>query len=1575
MSILKEKRTKVLRTLSVLICVLTVVTGVYFSYNKVMTKSDVDKNIEVIAYYSRRVSDRTADYREQYLSDMVPIEKRVGYSELKNDADMNGNPIVLKVENNYFSFKKGLFAHATSTLVYDLTDYSDFQYFVAFLGVNNTSGAGNGVIFHIYTSNDRADWTEVMNPLTKLPREEATFVEVPINGAKYIKLVADSNGSNASDHSVYADAKLVNDVNGNFVLDSVEDLDPQITSLYTGQTELNGELEHLILKRQLVKAVGKYTLNSFYNENEDNEAAVNWLLSDKKALNYYIMGGTPLGNSYYNSLTQLARLYKEYKPDFAIQETTKYGTVLGDLYMRMAIALSLTHSTKVGLWMDNANSTYSQSDAVRRYAIVKYMHKNSLFTIPGMDYSTWFEKYTVEEMRYVMANNIDDESMLWLNAYVRELIEKEGSPRLWPHRYVSYVWPNYANPVYYAEENIEYFNDLFSVKDPNNEGQRIGLWDVVYTVPGGVNTPEYKLQIPRGTADNKIYKVWMNMRNKFGTGAVCGGISKVGANIRGVLGLPDAVVGQPGHAAHINYFKNSNGEGFWGIDNDVSGWAYTGSSILLGWASGPWASGYTGTYIPLAQEVINHNDTYEQTQKLVYLANSYTDLNKKEELYRKALGIQPLNLNAWYGLITTYNASTTKTEKQYYELAEEIAASLKYYPLPMYQMTNLIKPKLTSVEYSYMFTLLQTRILKEASVTPNTNTEVLQPAITRLMGNYLLGIMDTSIATFSFDGADAGKIVLSSRFDGNGVRWNYSLDGKTTWKEVSFSAEEEHKLQLTAEEINEITSANDIYVHIVGVDYEEKNLYKIDITDGTLPAELFANDLENRIVGVNLNTEWRYSEADSWTSYNISSPNLTGNKTVQVRQAATGTALASTPSPIYTFTEDNQPDTRKYIPVSHLTVHGVSSEATNQGGAAIKSIDGNYNTRWHSAWNGSDTERYIIFKLDRPVMLSAVEFVPAGGGNGKIYDGTVYGSMDGEEWIELSSLKNLTYTSQANTVEEAIRNTKSFEMSGDEEVQYVKIVADRTNGNWFTAREFNFYQDLTKNPHPTAGIAYSTTELTNGKVVARLINPSRNITITNNGGSDTYTFSENGEFTFEFIDEYGYTGTAIAKVDWIDKSIPDADIDYELDSNNKISISLDNISEDVYLLDENDKPINFIKVKNRKVTSISYLDGNGNATKTVYVDENGCITKIAYVNTNKNIPSVATYVTVLTDGVVTSEEYYDDRGNVINVSDADKEALKGLQQPMTDPLEYTFETSGSHEFKLLDKAENIAYKSVKVDYDDAENRIMTSDISYDITHLTNKNVTATIKAFVYNGDEKDEAKIVSGGNTHTFDENGEFTFKYRDKSETNSLYIVEHTAKVNWIDKVAPTAEVKYTTKENGEVIATLVNETERILITNNGFSREYTFKKNGEFTFIFEDDAGNEGRVTAKVDWIKQNKPEEPEEPTDPTEPTDPEDPTSPIDPSTPVEPSNPVIPYIPSKPGSNKNDGTIVEDPVDDKPSTDDKPLEEDPSKPDTKDDETKDEKKKEDRNTIILALILVIIILGGITAGIYFENKRQK
>jgi len=72
---------------------------------------------------------------------------------------------------------------------------------------------------------------------------------------------------------------------------------------------------------------------------------------------------------------------------------------------------------------------------------------------------------------------------------------------------------------------------------------------------------------------------------------------------------------------------------------------------------------------------------------------------------------------------------------------------------------------------------------------------------------------------------------------------------------------------------------------------------------------------------------------------------------------------------------------------------------------------------------------------------------------------------------------------------------------------------------------------------PTATVSYSREGPTNGNVVAT-ITASEPVTITNNGGSASHTFTENGSFTFEFVDAAGNAGTATATVANIDKKAP-----------------------------------------------------------------------------------------------------------------------------------------------------------------------------------------------------------------------------------------------------------------------------------------------------------------------------------------------------------------------------------------------------------------------------------------------------
>lgn len=61
---------------------------------------------------------------------------------------------------------------------------------------------------------------------------------------------------------------------------------------------------------------------------------------------------------------------------------------------------------------------------------------------------------------------------------------------------------------------------------------------------------------------------------------------------------------------------------------------------------------------------------------------------------------------------------------------------------------------------------------------------------------------------------------------------------------------------------------------------------------------------------------------------------------------------------------------------------------------------------------------------------------------------------------------------------------------------------------------------------------------TNQDVTATITFNRSGVTIKNNDGNNAYTFTQNGQFTFEYYDEYGFEGTATAVVNNIDKVAP-----------------------------------------------------------------------------------------------------------------------------------------------------------------------------------------------------------------------------------------------------------------------------------------------------------------------------------------------------------------------------------------------------------------------------------------------------
>jgi len=115
--------------------------------------------------------------------------------------------IKLIVDGKVVEFKKGMAAHATSTLVYDVSKYKkEYSRLVTYAGLDQSKG---GAKFSVYTLVNGTDWTLVDEVGLLKSNQECAYIDINIENANYIKLYAHDNGSNGYDHAVYGDAKLV----------------------------------------------------------------------------------------------------------------------------------------------------------------------------------------------------------------------------------------------------------------------------------------------------------------------------------------------------------------------------------------------------------------------------------------------------------------------------------------------------------------------------------------------------------------------------------------------------------------------------------------------------------------------------------------------------------------------------------------------------------------------------------------------------------------------------------------------------------------------------------------------------------------------------------------------------------------------------------------------------------------------------------------------------------------------------------------------------------------------------------------------------------------------------------------------------------------------------------------------------------------------------------------------------------------------------------------------------------------------------------------------------------------------
>lgn len=965
-----------------------------------------------------------------YLSD---IDKKnlltgtVGFGDLEYDRNTSKNRISLLVDGVKNYFMKGFGAHANATLIFDVSEYIKYYHydrFIAYLGLDNAQGNnGNGVTFTISTSQDGQQYKTVKTTGVLKGNTNAVPVDIDLNDAKYLKIYIDTNGNASSDHAVVADAKLANKTyvdqsKTTDIFKTVEQYDQEIKAYeeaHPGKshTELlkDQDYQTLIYQRSFVKGAD-YQLLKAYLYDEDYVKTLEWFFNDYEALELYTGGGTPAG-SYANFIEVLKNLYISHGKDMKNTEN-------GSLYKKMIITTALTHSTNVTYWADSS----VKSDAVRRYEIYKKLYDNKLLL------NDVFKSLTVEEMRWVINNISADEEIEWLNYYVRYHTSKKDlaannqltlnnfTPG--PYYFITYTMGfNYNQPRFYSAENKE-------------------SWQKKYFLTNETADPKVEPYDFNITYENNHPRLWIVWE----AGAVCGGIAKTGTNLLTAFGVPGVVIGQPGHAAYFQYFETEDGKGKWEIYNDVSGWTLSekGERMLNGWGNSNWDSAYQGSYVLLAQAALNEGQKYFTSQELVKLADVYSDNPEKQiEIYEEALQVLDLNMDAWVGMINAYKAAK-KDESEMLQLAGRISEALTYYPLPMRDiLTNLIKPAIGTEAGKAEVSMDVQTALKAASIATADNT--LQPNHCKTMANYLLGNTDYQVATFSFDGEKAGTVVLNDSFSG-GNELLISIDGGKNWIEPGTVKE----YTFTAEQLSQINADDDIRVRLQGTE----KYYTIDITKGEKPTNLYNNDLENRITGDITGLEWKETEDDSWKNL-TSDTTFTGDKTILVRKKAAGTKAAGDYTE-YSFTQDTKNPSRNYIPLRHINYVGCSSEETGKGGAATHILDGNIYTIWHTAWNGSDSQRYLTVQFDEPRYLTSIDYTPnRNAGNGTFQNVEIYTSMDGDSWVLSGTASGWANNAQKKTVD----------LFAPVYTSYVKIKVTKGVGGFASGAMLEFFEDTT----------------------------------------------------------------------------------------------------------------------------------------------------------------------------------------------------------------------------------------------------------------------------------------------------------------------------------------------------------------------------------------------------------------------------------------------------------------------------------------------------------------------------------
>lgn len=848
---------------------------------------------------------------------------------------------------------------------------------------------------------------------------------------------------------------------------------------------LDEAAERLLLQRELVNRAGEQQLREFCEKNSANAELVDWLMGDLSALRHYILGGkvhtnrrnaAALPADYIQSLGILRDLRKAYGADLTGADA--------DVFLRMMIAASLDVSGRARLWTGDPGFV---SDPLVRYNMIKVFRADSRYRFQ----KELFDGLPVETMRYVFENQIPDEELAWLANYSLHRYpnaEHEDS-RLNAYSYVSYKGDFTNNGGYsYADfyDDAKFTGPVTEIKSSTGtDGGALATWQggwqekyrLAYDDPNFPNqkpTDPYHIgcgetsKVPGATQEKTRYhRLWM----AFEKGGVCGALAKTFANLNGMVGVPSFVVGQPGHAATLTYELRQDASGkmvpTYRVQNDVSGFGRSRNADVAHWM-GDWGRTSTydfrGGYALYAQEALADAEAYRRSYEARLVALSFDgDAVVQEEAMNAARTAQAINYDAICGQIGLMVKRGAAAE-EWAAFASGLAEDLKFHPLPMH---DLIKEINRRTENKHLVALDAIRMDALQKAIQVTKEETVNRDACVSIAHALMGRSDGAVALFSYDGEHGGKIRLGEHLRGGGVAWKYSLDGGSSWTQLTAG---ETEVQLTGDQLESITAENDIKIQLIGANV----VNSIDISKRELGRIMIeGNDRANRIYfqdGKVVEGLQMRVDGGTWEPFDIGRT-YKGNRTVEVRRPATGMSAASE-AVTFSFTAGERD--ASFVSYEEMAVNSYSS---SRDGAAMANrvIDGYYgpgNEFWITKTESSP-DAWIVIDLGHEREISSLTYwrpkgintngIPRWGKNmrvtvlaapdtglptGEPVDAAQFTEVEGYSWRGGTDTRPSEWSDERLSAEFAFKN-------GPVRGRYFKI---HLTDIYFSATLFDFYE-------------------------------------------------------------------------------------------------------------------------------------------------------------------------------------------------------------------------------------------------------------------------------------------------------------------------------------------------------------------------------------------------------------------------------------------------------------------------------------------------------------------------------------